>query len=416
MSGPPSRRDFLGALAGASSAYAALPLLRTVEMQDGESAWLALKAEFLFGERLIPMNAANMCPPPRAVIAAVEAANRSVDADVSFHNRARYNTLRETVRAAVARFLDGNADEFAIIRNASEGNNIVVAGLALRPDDEVLITDQNHASNGLAWEVQAARRGFTVRRVTLPSAPASGADLLEAVTRGLTPRTRVLAFSDVSNSSGMRIPAAELCRLGRERGIHVHIDGAQTMGAMRLSMRELGAGSYTASTQKWLMGPREGGVLYVRRDLIPTVQPWVISRGFSDPADPGPASAKKLDMLGQRNEGVMAGFGAAIAFVERIGIEKIQARVESLAARLTAGLREIPGYRLVTPAAPGCSLGVVVGRFEGLDHQKLHDRLYHGHGVASAPTGGLRLCPHVYNTLADVDRAVRAVAAARGEV
>jgi selenocysteine lyase/cysteine desulfurase len=385
-------------------------------MQDGESAWRALQSEFIFDSRLIPMNAANMCPPPRSVISAVEAANRSVDADVSFHNRARYNALRETVRTAVARFLDGDADEFAIIRNASEGNNIVVAGLSLAAGDEVLVTDQNHPSNGLAWEAQAARRGFTVTRVALPANPSGGDELAAAVARAITARTRVLAFSDVSNSSGMRLPAAELCRVGRERGIHVHVDGAQSMGAMRLSMRELGAGSYTASTQKWLMGPREGGVLFVRKDLIPGIQPAVISRGFSDPADPGPLSAKKLDMLGQRNEGVMAGFGAAIAFVERIGIEKIQARVEALAAHLIAGLRNIPGYRLVTPSAPGCSLGVVVGRFEGLDHQKLHDRLYHGHGVASAPTGGLRLCAHVYNTLADVDRAIRAVAAAKGEV
>ena len=83
MSGPRSRREFLGALAGASSAAAALPLLRMVEMQDSESAWRALQAEFTFGSGLIPMNAANMCPPPRAVITAVEAANRSVDADVS---------------------------------------------------------------------------------------------------------------------------------------------------------------------------------------------------------------------------------------------------------------------------------------------------------------------------------------------
>jgi len=416
MSGPPSRREFLGALAGASSAAAAIPLLRTVEMQEAESEWRALRAEFTFGSGLIPMNAANMCPPPRAVIDAIIAANRSVDADVSFHNRASYNVLRETVRAAVARFLDGDPDEIAVIRNASEGNNIVVAGLPLTAGDEVVITDQNHPSNGLAWEAQAARRGFTVTRVALPANPSSGGELAAAVTGAITGRTRVLAFSDVSNSSGMRLPVAELCRLGRERGIHVHIDGAQTMGAIRLSMRELGAGSYTASTQKWLMGPREGGVLFVRKDLIPNLHPAVISRGFSDPADPGPASAKKLDMLGQRNEGVMAGFGAAIAFVERIGIDKIQARVEALAARLTAGLREIPGYRLVTPSAPGCSLGVVVGRFEGMDHQKLHDRLYHGHHVACAPTGGLRLCPHIYNTMADVDAVVKAVAAARREV
>ena len=416
MSPAPSRRDFLGALAGISAGYAALPSLRTVEMQDGESSWRTLQAEFGFGDRLVPMNAANMCPPPREVVAAVEAANRSVDADVSFHNRARFNALRETVRSRVARFLGGDPDEFAIIRNASEGNNIVIAGLELGAGDDVLITDQNHPSNGLAWEAQATRRGFTVRRVDLPGNPRSSAELLATITAALTPATRVLAFSDVSNSSGMRLPAAELCRLGRERGIHVHIDGAQSMAAMKLSLRELGAGSYTASTQKWLMGPREGGILFVRSDLVPALRPLVISRGFSDPTDPGPTSARKLDMLGQRNEGVMAGIEAAVGFVERIGIERIQARVEVLAARLTAGLRGIPGYRLVTPSAPGCSLGVVVGRFEGLDHQKLHDRLYHGHRVASAPTGGLRLCPHIYNTLADVDRAVGAVAAAVREV
>ena len=93
MNPPPSRRDFLGALAGISAGYAAFPSLRTVEMQDGEAAWHALQAEFGFGGTLVPMNAANMCPPPREVVAAVEAANRSVDADVSFHNRARFNTV-----------------------------------------------------------------------------------------------------------------------------------------------------------------------------------------------------------------------------------------------------------------------------------------------------------------------------------
>ena len=385
-------------------------------MTDGETAWLALKEEFTFGSGLIPMNAANMCPPPRQVIDAIEAANRSVDADVSFHNRARYISLRETVRGAVARLLDGDPDEFAIIRNASEGNNILAAGLALGTGDEVITTDQNHPSNAWAWEAQAARRGFTVTNLTLPPNPSGSDELFAHFEGAITSRTRVLAISDVSNSTGVRLPVGRLCRLGRERGIHVHLDGAQTMGAMRLSMHELGTGSYTASTQKWLMGPREGGVLFVRKDLIPGVQPAVVSLGFSDPADPGHATARKLDMLGQRNEGVMAGFAAALDFVERIGIDRIQARVEALAARLMAGLREIPGYRLVTPSAPGCSHGVVVGRFEGIDHEKLHDRLYHGHGIASAPTGGLRLCAHIYNPIADVDRVIRAVAAARGEI
>ena len=413
MTEHPSRREFLGALAGVSTAYAAFPSLRTVPMQDSESEWRALKAEFSIEDRLVPMNAANMCPPPRVVSEAIAAANRAVDADVSFHHRARYNALRETVRGSLARFLDGTPDEFAVVRNASEGNNLLIAGLDLGPGDQVVTTNQNHPSNGLAWEAQAARRGYTVTSVALPPSPAGPDELADAIARALTPRTRVLAFSDISNSSGMRLPAAALCRLARERGIHAHVDGAQSLGALRLSMRELGAGSYTASTQKWLLGPREGGVLFVRQDRIPSVQPLVISRGFSDPADPGPNSAKKLDMLGQRNEGVMAGFEAAIGFMERVGIARIEARVAALAARLSAGLRQIPGYRQVTPQATGCSHGVIVGRFEGLDHQRLQDVLYQTHRVAGAPTGGLRLCAHVYNTMEDVDFAVRAVTEAK---
>jgi isopenicillin-N epimerase len=408
----PSRRRFVEQLAGASTALAAAPYWRGLT-QDDEAGWRAVRAEFLFEERAIPMNAANMCPPPRAVVAAVEQANRSVDADISFHNRAQYQALRETVRVALARFLDGIPDEFAIVRNASEGNNIVVAGLELASGDEVLITDQNHASNGLAWEQRAARQGFSVVRVTLPARPESEDELIRVIRDGMSPRTRVLAFSDVANGTGLRLPVAALCRLARERSIHVHVDGAQSLGAMRLSLRELGCDSYTASTQKWLMGPREAGLLYVRQDRIGAIWPSVVSRGFSDPGDPDPRSAKKLETLGQRNEGVLAGLAAAIGFVEQLGIDRVAARVVRLAERLKAGLTGLPGYRLVTPADPALSLGIVIGRFEGLDHQRLHDRLYREHRIASAPTGGLRLCPHIYNSLADLDRVVRAVDAAR---
>ena len=274
-----SRRTFLERLLGASAASALVPLgsgrpgavdqpARPPAPPTGdEQYWADLKRQFVFPANQIPMNSANMCPAPRTVVEAVERATRDVDADVSYQNRAKYNALRESARARVGTLLGVTADEIAIVRNASEANNIVVGGIALGKGDEVVLLDQNHPTNNVAWDVRAARFGFTVKRVGLATPPTSVAQVVAAMVGAMTDRTRVLAFSDVSNATGLAMPTAELCRIGRARGMYVHVDGAQTFGATRRNLRELGCDSYSASAQKFLMGPREIGILYVRGTL-----------------------------------------------------------------------------------------------------------------------------------------------------
>jgi selenocysteine lyase/cysteine desulfurase len=205
------------------------------------------------------------------------------------------------------------------------------------------------------------------------------------------------------------MPTQALCRVARRRGIHVPVDGAQTFGATPTSMAELGCDSYAASAQKWLMGPREAGVLYVRSDRVAKVWPGIVGSGWGDSVEPGPAGARRFETMGQRNDAILAGLAAAVSFVERIGIERIGARVQELGRMMREGIEAIPGAKLATPAAPGLSLGVVVARFAGDDRGRLYERLYREFGVIGAPTGGLRLCPHVYNTRADLQRALAAV-------
>jgi len=345
----PSRRTFLERLAGAGAAAALVPAWQPASLgrlpataPDDERYWEAVRARFTYPSRLVPMNAANMCPSPRLAVEAVVEATRDVDADVSFQNRGRFAALTESVRSRLAALAGASPDEIALVRNTSEANNLIVTGLDLGPGDEVVLTDQNHPSNGVAWEVRAARAGFTVRRVTLPESPASPSALVDLVAGALTPRTRVLAFSDVSNTSGLRMPTAALCRLGRERGIHVHVDGAQTLGAMALSLRDLGCDSFSASGQKWLMGPREIGVLYLRADRIAAVWPGVVGSGWGGRTTPAPKGARKFETLGQRNDAAVAGLAAALDLQEEIGPGRIEARVTELAAALMRGLAAIP--------------------------------------------------------------------------
>jgi selenocysteine lyase/cysteine desulfurase len=335
---------------------------------------------------------------------------RDVEGDVSFQNRAKYDAIRDDVRARMAAHLGAHADEIAIVRNTSEANGTIVGGVPLRAGDDVLLFDQNHPTNAVAWDVRAARVGFGVRRVSLPATLDSPDRIVDVFRRALTPRTRVIAFSDVSNSSGVRMPTKELCALARERGIHAHVDGAQTWGALVRDLHDIGCDSYAASAHKWLMGPKEAGVLYVRADRIGGIAPQIVGIGWGADVETSARGARRFETLGQRNDAVIAALAPALAFHELIGPAVIEARILELAAAFREGLTALPGAHMVTPPPP-LAAGVIIARFDGADMRQLYERLYAEHAIAAATTGGLRISPQVYVTLADVERTLQAVAA-----
>ncbi len=362
------------------------------------------------------MNAANLAPAPRSVVERTLEVMWSVDGDVSFQNRGRWESLLEETRAALARQVGASADEVALVRNTSEANNIVIGGLPLGPGDEVVVFDQNHPTNAVAWDVRAARFGFRVRRISAPEETSAPGAVAAHFIGALGPETRVLAFSDISNVSGLRLPVAEICRACRERGVHAHVDGAQSLGSVALDLTALGCDSYASSAHKWYMGPKEAGVLFVRREKVEEIWPGVVGVGWGSAAETSARGARKFETLGQRNDATLVALGAAVEFHEAIGPERIEARVLELSGWLRAGLVEIPGLEVVTPSHAELHHGVVVSRIEGVEEREVFESLYRDFGVAGASTGGLRLCPHIYNTRSDLDRAVEGVEALVGRL
>jgi selenocysteine lyase/cysteine desulfurase len=407
-----SRRSFLFQSSGAAVLLAApasaSPLASATPA--GEDYWQMVRRQFAFSENRVPMNAANLCPSPRVVAEQVTELTRDIDVDCSFHNRAKFHELLETSRKKVAQHLGVTADEIALVRNTSEGNNTVNNGLALKPGDEVVVWDQNHPTNNVAWDVRAARFGLRVRRVSTPLAPADGGQLVKVFTDVFGPRTRVLAITHVSNVSGLRLPVRELCEAAHGRGIFVHVDGAQTWGALNLNLRELGCDSYAASAHKWFVGPKEVGLLYVRKDRIAEIWPNVVAPGWGNKVEPEVKGARKFESLGQRDDAALAAVATAVDFHLSIGPARIESRLYELAGALKAGLKEA-GVELVTPIDPALSAGVCVIRIPRGRGQEVYQKLYAEHGIAGAATGGLRLCPHIYNTREHIERAVRGVKA-----
>lgn len=417
-----SRRRFLSNLGRGGVAAALLPGidLRALDgfrapplaggdaVQD-ESYWRLVRAQFPLRAGLSPMNAANLCPAPGSVVEATLRAGADLDGDVSFQNRAQFDVLRETVRTRLAAYLGADADEIAIVRNTSEANGVVVNGLELGAGDEVVVSALNHPTNRVAWAVGARRHGYAVREAAFADTPADAGEILDAFRSALTPRTRVLTFTDVSNVTGVRMPTKELCALARSRGIHVHVDGAQTFGALRRDLHDLGCDSYSASAHKWLMGPKEAGVLYVRAERTAELWPTFVGVGWNDADGTGLAGAGRFATLGQQNDATHAGLAAALDFHELIGPEQVEKRTLALTTALREGLVHLDGVAAVTPGDPSLRAGVCIVRVAGVEARPLFEALYARHGIAGAPTGGLRLSPHIYNTMAEIDAAVEAV-------
>jgi isopenicillin-N epimerase len=410
-----SRRDFFR-LAAVPVAWRAvqskLEAAAASRLPDAgnESYWQMVKRQYPLEENLIYLNAANVCPASRLVLDRHVEYLRDFHANPSFQNRDKYEAMRESLRGKVARMLRVSADEIAVTRNTSEGSNIIVKGVDLKPGDEILITDHNHPSNNDSWRVRAQRDGLVVRSLPVPIPAPSAEKLLSDFERAITPRTRVIAITHVTSTTGIQYPAREIAALARKRGIYMHLDGAQTFGALDVNLSEIGCDSYSASAHKWLMGPLEAGILWVRGERIPQIWPSIVTAGWTDHLK----GARKFEVFGQRDDPRVVALEAAVDFINLIGMPAVEARVQALATRAKIQLKEMAAVELKTNLEPELSGGVVKFRVKSVPTKRAYDLLWERHrlAIAMTPAGdaeGLRFSPQIYNSMEEVDRAVAAV-------
>ena len=405
-----ARRDFLKTVGGTAIAGSIFGGTAHAIENVPPAAFSA----FDFADDKVPMNAANLCPMPTLVSRAIERYGRELDRDMSHVNRGRIEALKEDARARLARQLGVSADELAIVRNTSEANNIIVQGIELEAGDEVLLWDQNHPSNGVAWDVQAARAGCTVRRLSVPASVKSIDEAVGLFADAVNGKTRVVSFTHISNVTGLRLPAAQICAALKEKGdCHIHVDGAQTWGICNVNLRQLGCDSFSASAHKWFMGPREVGLLYVRQPRIERIWPNCVSVPWGNEAAPSVTGARKFETFGQRDDAAIAALGDAAGFHEQLTPVAVERRAAELAGRLREGLAalEVP---FVSPLNADFYSNVIILAASRDNGSALVERLLQESGIIVAAVGGLRLAPHVYNTEEHIDRAISGIASARG--
>jgi selenocysteine lyase/cysteine desulfurase len=378
---------------------------------DGDDYWRLLRHQFPLEDGLTYLNAANICPASRPVLDRQVEYLGDFHRNPSFQNRDKYKPMYEQVRGKLAVFLHAaSPDEIAILRNTSEANNLIVNGMEFAAGDEIVITDHNHQSNNEAWKVRAKRDGLVVRSVRVNVPVQSQDALIQEFERLMTPRTKLVALTHVTSTTGVRFPVRQIAESARRRRVWTHVDGAQTFGILDVDVQALGCDSYSASAHKWMMGPLELGVLYVRSEKIAELWPSIVTAGWTREL----TGARRLDVVGQREDPKVVAFGAAVDFIQTIGMAKVEHRSLTLAAHAKRLLADIPAVQMKSPMVPEMSGAVVKFSLRNRPTREAYDTLWQKHRIALAITAagdaeGLRCSPHVYNSFEDIDRLVAGV-------
>ncbi len=168
----------------------------------------------------------------------------------------------------MAAFLHISRDELAMLRNATEANNVVCNGLDLKSGDEAILSDQEHPGCRGCWEQKAARHGINIVNVALPAQPDNPDEIVALFERAITPRTKILVFSHITSPTGLILPVKQICAMARAKGLMTHVDGAHAVGQLPLDLHDLGCDFYASSPHKWLMAPKVTGLLICPRGII----------------------------------------------------------------------------------------------------------------------------------------------------
>jgi selenocysteine lyase/cysteine desulfurase len=404
---PAMRGDALSrvlALGGPPPATAGVPRLTGSGAPDDEDYWGEVQRAFDCDRTMVNLNNGGCSPTPTHVL-------EQMIRDLRFSNELpvihMWQTLEpriESVRGDLARSFGCDPEEMAIVRNASEANETMILGLDLKAGDEVIVTNQNYGRMLTTWDQRVRRDGIVVKPISITLPPPSQQYIVDQFKAAVTPRTKVIEVTHITNLSGQIMPVKEIVAFARPLGIEVFVDGAHAYAHFPFTRDELGCDYYGTSLHKWLLAPIGTGFLYVRKNRQKRLWPLMAAPASMD------ENIRKYEEIGTHPAANHNAISVALAFHNAIGGERKVARLRYLRDRWAKRVqRESDRVRILTPLDSPNGAGIGLVHVEGMTPNALVGWLMEKHRIVVTPIGhpefnGLRVTPNVYTTVEEVDR------------
>lgn len=373
-----------------------------------ESYWSTIRAQYRLTDKYINLENGFFGVPSVPVIDAFESYNRLVNSEGAFFMRTKFLQRLRSVVESLAAFTGAPPEELAIVRNPTEGMNILIQGYPFKEGDEVLMGDQDYNSVDEAAEMMQQRGRFKIVRVAVPFHTDSDRQVVSLFERAITPRTRVIILTHILHRTGQILPVAEIAAMAKARGIDVIVDAAHSFAHLDYKLPGLGADFVVAHLHKWMGAPLGVGLIYVRKHRIAELQPL-----FGDVLRAGD-DIMKLAHFGTTPPGPILAIEDAVAFHNRIGSRNKEARLRYLKDYWVTRVRSFRRIEMLVPEASGRSGAIAAFRVEEMDGQDVVDYLFEQHGIFTcAPVLNgeriVRVTPHLHNGPEQLDKLVAAL-------
>ena len=421
----PSRRSFLNKatlLATASfgptlKAFSANNLLEIaalaphkspLELATDEDYWWHIQQAYTVSPQIINLNNGGVSPSPLVVQNAVERYNKLANEAPTYFMWRIMDQGREPLRESLAKFAGVSTDEIAINRNATESLDTVIMGLPLQRGDEIVMTRYDYPNMLHAWRQRELREGLKINYVELEM-PVEDSDLaVRKFVEQMNPRVKVVHITHIMNWNGQILPVRRIAQEAHKRGIEVLVDGAHSFAHLDYKISDLDCDYFGTSLHKWLSAPIGSGMLWIKKEKISKIYPLI-------PNDkPNSDNIRKFENLGTRSFAIEQAIGQALNFQLAIGNARKEARLRFLKDYWAKEAVKLPKVKMNTSLQAEFSGALAHFGVEGLEASKMEGELFAKFKIHTSPTkweklNGLRITPHVYTTLRDLDRLLEGV-------
>ncbi len=420
------RRTFIqrmGLLAGAFSANSLFNQLHAASWEEAgrkieslspqaaatdEDYWSVIQQSYTVNSNLIILNNGGVSPSPRVVQEAVERYNKMTNEGPSYYMWRILDQGREPLRQKLALLAGCSPEEIAVNRNATEALNTVIFGLDLKAGDEVIGTKQDYPNMMNAWRQRVEREGIVYTQLSFKFPIENDDEIVSAYEQAITPKTKLLHVTHVINWIGQIMPVKKITAMAKKHGVEVIVDGAHSFGLLDFKIPELGCDYFGTSLHKFLSAPIGSGMLWIKKEKIEKIWPLVCND------KPRSDNIRKFETLGTRSFPIEQGIGEAVNFQNAIGSKRKEERIRYLKNYWAEKVKNIPKVTIHTSFKPEYSCAICGVSIDGMTPGELDSALFntykiHTVGIVWENVSCVRVTPHVYTKLQDLDKLVMAI-------
>lgn len=382
--------------------------LTPVQAAQDEDYWSVIQRSFSVNPNIINLNNGGVSPSPIVVQQAVERYNLLANEGPSYFMWRILDQGREPLREKLAGLAGVNPEEIAINRNATEALNTIILGLDFKAGDEIVGSKFDYPHMVQAYKQRAMRDGIVYNQVNLNLPCENDDEMVKAYEGAITSKTKLVHITHVINWVGQILPVKKICDMAHAKGVEVIVDGAHSFGLMDFKISDLGCDYFGTSLHKFLSAPIGSGMMWVKKDKIEKIWPLPSS------GEPHSKDIRKFEELGTRSFPIEQGIGEAINFHEGIGSKRKEERIRYLKNYWATKVQQIPKVKLYTSLNPKYSCAICGVSIDGMTPGELDTTLFNNYkihvvGIKIENISCVRVTPHVYTSLHDLDKFARAI-------